>query len=202
MKNRKNIYIAVGIVLLLVLVAGAIIVLVQKDNKKTTTDDTAQIVDKNKHIGVAGVVTQKMVTDSFKGLAGDVSGPTQSGTLVAEPELEGETARYTLKTDKNGKSVYVDVNVLAFINKDELNKTNPFAGTSEEVISGVGDEARYFTPRATAADEQTAVIVVKDATSYKFSLMQNKNDGIDITQTAAKKALLELAKQANYSIKK
>ena len=184
-------------------IAGAIVFLVKSNIKSSQQSaDPSQIVDKNKHIGVAGVVTKGAVDKSFEGLAKDASGPKQSGTLVADANLEGETARYTLKTTKNNKTVYVDVNVLAYVNKEELDKTKPFAGTSKESIPGLGDEARYFTPRRTSADVQTAVIVVKDATSYKFSLTQNYNDGIDITETAAKKALLELAKQAKFTIKK
>lgn len=202
MKNRKSIYIAVGIILLLVVVAGAIVYLVQKMNSSgKQTDEVTQIVDKNKHIGVAGVVTKEAVNSAFEGLAKEASDPVQSGTLVADPNLNGETARYTLKTAKNGKKVYVDVNVLAYVNKEEMEKTKPFAGTGEEAIQGLGDEARYFTPRRTDAEQYAAIIVVKDATSYRFSLTQNHNDGIDITPTAARQALLKLAKEANYSVK-
>lgn len=204
MKNRKKVFIVVGIVLLVVITAAIAIAMVlgSRDQSGNQTDGETQIIDRDRHIGVVGVVTKEAVASAFEGLAGDVQNPTQSGTLVADEAMLGETARFMLKTAKNGHDVYVDVNALAFDNKEELESANTFAGTSEETIDGLGDEARYFTPRRTDAEQQVAVIVLKDNTSYKFSLVQNHNDGIDITQTAAKEALVALAREANFSVVK
>ena len=204
MKNRKKMYIIIGVVVAVALATAGIVyaVLQGRDNEPDNTSDTAQIVDPNRHIGVIGVVSREDVNAAFEGLAKDATEPEQSGTLIGEPTLEGESVHYNLTTDKNGYTVQVQVNALAFSSKSELEKATPFAGASEEVIDDLGDEARYFTPRRTDAEQQVAVIVVKDATSYKFSLVQNRNDGMDITETAAKQALLALARDAKLVINK
>lgn len=199
MNNRKKMYITIGIIIVLVVAAVVVTLLVrQKDNAKEQTNSPNQLIDTDKHIGVVGVVTKEKVTDSFKGLVANINGPEQSGSLVADPNLVGETARFTAETAKNNHKVYIDVNMLVFKDKQSLEKADTFAGTHEEKIDGLGDEARYYTPRSVGADHQIAVIVVKGVTSYKFSLTQSYNDGIDITRTAAEKALVALARKATF----
>ncbi|MGO3702116.1 MAG: hypothetical protein ACTJG2_02935 [Candidatus Saccharimonadales bacterium] len=203
MNNRKRIYITIGAVVLIVIIAVVAFVLIQqRKSGNEQTGEITQLVDENKHIGVVGVATKGKVTEAFSGLVKDISDPKQSGTLVADKNLDGESVQYTAKTVKNDHQITININVLAYTDKEALEKADPFAGTTDETIDDLGDEARYYLPRATAADQEVAVIVVKDATVYKFSLVQNHNDGIDITRTAAQQALVKLAKESTLAINK
>ena len=49
-----------------------------------------------------------------------------------------------------------------------------------------------------AADWRAALMVIKGKSIYVFTLLQNYNEGIGITETAAKEALIKLAKQAKF----
>ena len=74
MKNRKKMYIIIGVVVAVVLATAGIVyaVLQGRDNEAGNTSDTAQIVDPNRHIGVIGVTDAEFDPDlldvSFNGV--------------------------------------------------------------------------------------------------------------------------------------
>lgn len=198
-KRQGKIFIVIGIVALLLLIGWAAASIIQKQKSKNQVAQTdARLIDKNKTIGADKIISSRQVVEAFKGLGKDVHGPHKSGVLVAEKNSQGEAVTYPMKTVKKNVTATLHVNKFIYTDTETLKKNLPFEESRGEAVEGVGDMARYMFIRPVAADWQAVVMVVKDKTLYTFTLIQNYNEGIGITETAAKQALVSLAKNANY----
>lgn len=198
-KRQGKIFIVVGIVLLLALISWAAILLVNKYNtKKSDTVEDNRIIDRSKTIGADKIVSSRQVTAAFEGLAKDITGPQKSGVLVADKNSEGEAVLYSMNMLKKEAPATLQVNKFVYKDAEAVKSNLPFEESRGEAVDGIGDMARFFKFRPVAADWQAVVMVIKGNTIYTFTLIQNHNKGIGITDTAAKQALISLAKDANY----
>lgn len=194
MDNRKKVIILA--VVSIVAVAAIAIIATSMFVKNRQSSDIPT-VDQEKHTGIAQALTVSQVNDALGDLGKGAKEPELSGTLNTE-QLRGETASYKFTT-LNGKTARVDVEVRIFSNAEAMKRSEPFKETENEKIEGTGaDEARYFIPRSFSADEQVAVIATKGNKTFKFSVMQDANEGIDINQMAGKKIVYRLAQAAKY----
>lgn len=195
MDNRKKIGILVVAAVVALVVIGLIVASMLTGSKSVANQ--ALSVDADKHTGVERLLSVKQVNEALGDLGKDAKEPKLSGT-VNTSEFRGETASYEFKTPKD-KTAIVDVETRIFPNPKAMKEREPFKETEESLVEGVAaDEARYFVPRAYSADHQVALIATKDNKIFKFSVMQNANQGIDINQQAAKRIVLRLAKAADF----
>lgn len=195
MDNRKKIVILAIAGVAALVVIGLIVASMLTGGRNDA--DQPLSVDTNKHTGVANILSVKQVNEALGDLGKDAKEPKLSGTVNTE-ELHGETASYEFTTLKD-KAAIVDVETRIFPNPKAMKESEPFKETEETKVEGVAaDEARYFVPRAYSADHQVALIATKDNKIFKFSVMQDANQGIDINQRAAKRIVLRLAQAAKF----
>ncbi len=199
MKVQGKIFIVVSIILLLILISWAIIKLAGQNKTKSgekTQDE--RVFNRSVTIGADKIVTEKQVKDSFKDLAKDFSKPEVSGVLVAQKDSLGEGVKYGMTMTKNNVAASIHINKFTYEKEEDLKKNTPIVEGQGTSIKDLGDSARFYMFAPVAADWRAALMVVKGKSIYVFTLLQNYNEGIGITETAAKEALIKLAKQAKF----
>lgn len=199
MKVQGKIFIVVSIILLLILISWAIIKLAGQNKTKSgekTQDE--RVFNRSVTIGADKIVTEKQVKDSFKDLAKDFSKPEVSGVLVAQKDSLGEGVKYGMTMTKNNVAASIHINKFTYEKEEDLKKNIPIVEGQGASIKDLGDSARFYMFAPVAADWRAALMVVKGKSIYVFTLLQNYNEGIGITETAAKEALIKLAKQAKF----
>lgn len=199
MKVQGKIFIVVSIILLLILISWAIIKLAGQNKTKSgekTQDE--RVFNRSVTIGADKIVTEKQVKDSFKDLARDFSKPEVSGVLVAQKDSLGEGVKYGMTMTKNNVAASIHINKFTYEKEEDLKKNIPIIEGQGTSIKDLGDSARFYMFAPVAADWRAALMVIKGKSIYVFTLLQNYNEGIGITETAAKEALIKLAKQAKF----
>lgn len=199
MKVQGKIFIVVSIILLLILISWAIIKLAGQNKTKSgekTQDE--RVFNRSVTIGADKIVTENQVKDSFKGLAKDFSKPEISGVLVAQKDSLGEGVKYGMTMTKNNVAASIHINKFTYEKEEDLKKNIPIVEGQGTSIKDLGDSARFYMFAPVAADWRAALMVIKGKSIYVFTLLQNYNEGIGITETAAKEALIKLAKQAKF----
>lgn len=199
MKVQGKIFIVVSIILLLILISWAIIKLAGQNKTKSgekTQDE--RVFNRSVTIGADKIVTEKQVKDSFKDLAKDFSKPEVSGVLVAQKDSLGEGVKYGMTMTKNNVAASIHINKFTYEKEEDLKKNIPIIEGQGTSIKDLGDSARFYMFAPIAADWRAALMVIKGKSIYVFTLLQNYNEGIGITETAAKEALIKLAKQAKF----
>ena len=199
MKVQGKIFIVVSIILLLILISWAIIKLAGQNKTKSgekTQDE--RVFNRSVTIGADKIVTEKQVKDSFKDLAKDFSRPEVSGVLVAQKDSLGEGVKYGMTMTKNNVAASIHINKFTYEKEEDLKKNIPIVEGQGTSVKDLGDSARFYMFAPVAADWRAALMVVKGKSIYVFTLLQNYNEGIGITETAAKEALIKLAKQAKF----
>lgn len=199
MKVQGKIFIVVSIILLLILISWAIIKLAGQNKTKSgekTQDE--RIFNRSVTIGADKIVTEKQVKDSFKDLAKDFSKPEVSGVLVAQKDSLGEGVKYGMTMIKNNVAASIHINKFTYEKEEDLKKNIPIIEGQGTSVKDLGDSARFYMFAPVAADWRAALMVIKGKSIYVFTLLQNYNEGIGITETAAKEALIKLAKQAKF----
>ena len=199
MKVQGKIFIVVSIILLLILISWAIIKLAGQNKTKSgekTQDE--RVFNRSVTIGADKIVTEKQVKDSFKDLAKDFSKPEVSGVLVAQKDSLGEGVKYGMTMTKNNVAASIHINKFTYEKEEDLKKNIPIIEGQGTSIKYLGDSARFYMFAPVAADWRAALMVIKGKSIYVFTLLQNYNEGIGITETAAKEALIKLAKQAKF----
>jgi len=199
MKVQGKIFIVVSIILLLILISWAIIKLAGQNKTKSgekTQDE--RVFNRSVTIGADKIVTEKQVKDSFKDLAKDFSKPEVSGVLVAQKDSLGEGVKYGMTMTKNNVAASIHINKFTYEKEEDLKKNIPIVEGQGSSIKDLGDSARFYMFAPVAADWRAALMVIKGKSIYVFTLLQNYNEGIGITETAAKEALIKLAKQAKF----
>lgn len=199
MKVQGKIFIVVSIILLLILISWAIIKLAGQNKTKSgekTQDE--RVFNRSVTIGANKIVTEKQVKDSFKDLAKDFSKPEVSGVLVAQKDSLGEGVKYGMTMTKNNVAASIHINKFTYEKEEDLKKNIPIIEGQGTSIKDLGDSARFYMFAPVAADWRAALMVIKGKSIYVFTLLQNYNEGIGITETAAKEALIKLAKQAKF----
>ena len=199
MKVQGKIFIVVSIILLLILISWAIIKLAGQNKTKSgekTQDE--RVFNRSVTIGADKIVTEKQVKDSFKDLAKDFSKPEVSGVLVAQKDSLGEGVKYGMTMTKNNVAASIHINKFTYEKEEDLKKNIPIVEGQGTSVKDLGDSARFYMFAPVAADWRAALMVVKGKSIYVFTLLQNYNEGIGITETAAKQALIKLAKQAKF----
>jgi hypothetical protein len=199
MKVQGKIFIVVSIILLLILISWAIIKLAGQNKTKSgekTQDE--RVFNRSVTIGADKIVTEKQVKDSFKDLAKDFSKPEVSGVLVAQKDSLGEGVKYGMTMTKNNVAASIHINKFTYEKEEDLKKNIPIVEGQGTSIKDLGDSARFYMFAPVAADWRAALMVIKGKSIYVFTLLQNYNEGIGITETAAKEALIKLAKQAKF----
>lgn len=199
MKVQGKIFIVVSIILLLILISWAIIKLAGQNKTKSgekTQDE--RVFNRSVTIGADKIVTEKQVKDSFKDLAKDFSKPEVSGVLVAQKDSLGEGVKYGMTMTKNNVAASIHINKFTYEKEEDLKKNIPIVEGQGASIKDLGDSARFYMFSPVAADWRAALMVIKGKSIYVFTLLQNYNEGIGITETAAKEALIKLAKQAKF----
>ncbi|MBB1565469.1 MAG: hypothetical protein ACFNUB_03615 [Candidatus Saccharibacteria bacterium] len=199
MKVQGKIFIVVSIILLLILISWAIIKLAGQNKTKSgekTQDE--RVFNRSVTIGADKIVTEKQVKDSFKDLAKDFSKPEVSGVLVAQKDSLGEGVKYGMTMTKNNVAASIHINKFTYEKEEDLKKNIPIIEGQGTSIKDLGDSARFYMFAPVAADWRAALMVIKGKSIYVFTLLQNYNEGIGITETAAKEALIKLAKQAKF----
>lgn len=199
MKVQGKIFIVVSIILLLILISWAIIKLAGQNKTKSgekTQDE--RVFNRSVTIGADKIVTEKQVKDSFKDLAKDFSKPEVSGVLVAQKDSLGEGVKYGMTMTKNNVAASIHINKFTYEKEEDLKKNIPIVEGQGASIKDLGDSARFYMFAPVAADWRAALMVMKGKSIYVFTLLQNYNEGIGITETAAKEALIKLAKQAKF----
>ena len=199
MKVQGKIFIVVSIILLLILISWAIIKLAGQNKTKSgekTQDE--RVFNRSVTIGADKIVTEKQVKDSFKDLAKDFSKPEVSGVLVAQKDSLGEGVKYGMTMTKNNVAASIHINKFTYEKEEDLKKNIPILEGQGTSIKDLGDSARFYMFAPVAADWRAALMVIKGKSIYVFTLLQNYNEGIGITETAAKEALIKLAKQAKF----
>lgn len=199
MKVQGKIFIVVSIILLLILISWAIIKLAGQNKTKSgekTQDE--RVFNRSITIGADKIVTENQVKDSFKGLAKDFSKPEVSGVLVAQKDSLGEGVKYGMTMTKNNVAASIHINKFTYEKEEDLKKNTPIVEGQGTSIKDLGDSARFYMFAPVAADWRAALMVIKGKSIYVFTLLQNYNEGIGITETAAKEALIKLAKQAKF----
>ena len=199
MKVQGKIFIVVSIILLLILISWAIIKLAGQNKTKSgekTQDE--RVFNRSVTIGADKIVTEKQVKDSFKDLAKDFSKPEVSGVLVAQKDSLGEGVKYGMTMTKNNVAASIHINKFTYEKEEDLKKNLPIVEGQGASIKDLGDSARFYMFAPVAADWRAALMVIKGKSIYVFTLLQNYNEGIGITETAAKEALIKLAKQAKF----
>lgn len=191
--NKKIVAI---VVLTLVILVGAatILYVIMNDRSRVDRQNDSNIgVNKEEHIGVAKVVTKQNIAAAFGG-ATKVSDAEQSGTVTIDTQ-KMETATYKVQTTKG--EVTFEVNAISYESKDALQASGPFVGAEQVKVDGVGEEAHYFIPfgQNMLKEQQVSLLTIKDATSYKFAIVQNSDD-VKYSADEAKPILLEVAKKA------
>ena len=195
MKVQGKIFIVVSIILLLILISWAIIKLAGQNKTKSgekTQDE--RVFNRSVTIGADKIVTEKQVKDSFKDLAKDFSKPEVSGVLVAQKDSLGEGVKYGMTMTKNNVAASIHINKFTYEKEEDLKKNIPIIEGQGTSIKDLGDSARFYMFAPVAADWRAALMVIKGKSIYVFTLLQNYNEGIGITETAAKEALIKLAK--------
>ena len=199
MKVQGKIFIVVSIILLLILISWAIIKLAgQNKTKSGETTQDERVFNRSVTIGADKIVTEKQVKDSFKDLAKDFSKPEVSGVLVAQKDSLGEGVKYGMTMTKNNVAASIHINKFTYEKEEDLKKNIPIVEGQGTSIKDLGDSARFYMFAPVAADWRAALMVIKGKSIYVFTLLQNYNEGIGITETAAKEALIKLAKQAKF----
>ena len=199
MKVQGKIFIVVSIILLLILISWAIIKLAGQNKTKSgekTQDE--RVFNRSVTIGADKIVTEKQVKDSFKDFAKDFSKPEVSGVLVAQKDSLGEGVKYGMTMTKNNVAASIHINKFTYEKEEDLKKNIPIIEGQGTSIKDLGDSARFYMFAPVAADWRAALMVIKGKSIYVFTLLQNYNEGIGITETAAKEALIKLAKQAKF----
>lgn len=199
MKVQGKIFIVVSIILLLILISWAIIKLAGQNKTKSgekTQDE--RVFNRSVTIGADKIVTEKQVKDSFKDLAKNFSKPEVSGVLVAQKDSLGEGVKYGMTMTKNNVAASIHINKFTYEKEEDLKKNIPIVEGQGSSIKDLGDSARFYMFAPVAADWRAALMVIKGKSIYVFTLLQNYNEGIGITETAAKEALIKLAKQAKF----
>ena len=199
MKVQGKIFIVVSIILLLILISWAIIKLAGQNKTKSgekTQDE--RVFNRSVTIGADKIVTEKQVKDSFKDLAKDFSKPEVSGVLVAQKDSLGEGVKYGMTMTKNNVAASIHINKFTYEKEEDLKKNIPIVEGQGTSMKDLGDSARFYMFAPVAADWRAALMVIKGKSIYVFTLLQNYNEGIGITETAAKEALIKLAKQAKF----
>ena len=199
MKVQGKIFIVVSIILLLILISWAIIKLAGQNKTKSgekTQDE--RVFNRSVTIGADKIVTENQVKDSFKDLAKDFSKPQVSGVLVAQKDSLGEGVKYGMTMTKNNVAASIHINKFTYEKEEDLKKNIPIVEGQGTSIKALGDSARFYMFAPVAADWRAALMVIKGKSIYVFTLLQNYNEGIGITETAAKEALIKLAKQAKF----
>lgn len=199
MKVQGKIFIVVSIILLLILISWAIIKLAGQNKTKSgekTQDE--RVFNRSVTIGADKIVTEKQVKDSFKDLAKNFSKPEVSGVLVAQKDSLGEGVKYGMTMTKNNVAASIHINKFIYEKEEDLKKNIPIIEGQGTSIKDLGDSARFYMFAPVAADWRAALMVIKGKSIYVFTLLQNYNEGIGITETAAKEALIKLAKQAKF----
>ena len=199
MKVQGKIFIVVSIILLLILISWAIIKLAGQNKTKSgekTQDE--RVFNRSVTIGADKIVTEKQVKDSFKDIAKDFSKPEVSGVLVAQKDSLGEGVKYGMTMTKNNVAASIHINKFTYEKEEDLKKNIPIVEGQGASIKDLGDSARFYMFAPVAADWRAALMVIKGKSIYVFTLLQNYNEGIGITETAAKEALIKLAKQAKF----
>ena len=199
MKVQGKIFIVVSIILLLILISWAIIKLAGQNKTKSgekTQDE--RVFNRSVTIGADKIVTEKQVKDSFKDLAKDFSKPEVSGVLVAQKDSLGEGVKYGMTMTKNNVAASIHINKFTYEKEEDLKKNIPIVEGQGTSVKDLGDSARFYMFAPVAADWRAALMVVKGKSIYVFTHLQNYNEGIGITETAAKQALIKLAKQAKF----
>ena len=199
MKVQGKIFIVVSIILLLILISWAIIKLAGQNKTKSgekTQDE--RVFNRSVTIGADKIVTEKQVKDSFKDLAKDFSKPEVSGVLVAQKDSLGEGVKYGMTMTKNNVAASIHINKFTYEKEEDLKKNIPIIEGQGTSIKDLGDSARFYMFAPVAADWRAALMVIKGKSIYVFTLLQNYNEGIGITETAAREALIKLAKQAKF----
>ena len=199
MKVQGKIFIVVSIILLLILISWAIIKLAGQNKTKSgekTQDE--RVFNRSVTIGADKIVTEKQVKDSFKDLAKDFSKPEVSGVLVAQKDSLGEGVKYGMTMTKNNVAASIHINKFTYEKEEDLKKNIPIIEGQGTSIKDLGDSARFYMFAPVAADWRAALMVIKGKSIYVFTLLQNYNEGIGITETAAKEALIKLAKQDKF----
>lgn len=199
MKVQGKIFIVVSIILLLILISWAIIKLAGQNKTKSgekTQDE--RVFNRSVTIGADKIVTENQVKDSFKDLAKDFSKPEVSGVLVAQKDSLGEGVKYGMTMTKNNVAASIHINKFTYEKEEDLKKNIPIIEGQGTSIKDLGDSARFYMFAPVAADWRAALMVIKGKSIYVFTLLQNYNEGIGITETAAKEALIKLAKQAKF----
>lgn len=199
MKVQGKIFIVVSIILLLILISWAIIKLAGQNKTKSgekTQDE--RVFNRSVTIGANKIVTEKQVKDSFKDLAKDFSKPEVSGVLVAQKDSLGEGVKYGMTMTKNNVAASIHINKFTYEKEEDLKKNIPIVEGQGTSVKDLGDSARFYMFAPVAADWRAALMVIKGKSIYVFTLLQNYNEGIGITETAAKEALIKLAKQAKF----
>ena len=199
MKVQGKIFIVVSIILLLILISWAIIKLAGQNKTKSgekTQDE--RVFNRSVTIGADKIVTEKQVKDSFKDLAKNFSKPEVSGVLVAQKDSLGEGVKYGMTMTKNNVAASIHINKFTYEKEEDLKKNIPIIEGQGTSIKDLGNSARFYMFAPVAADWRAALMVIKGKSIYVFTLLQNYNEGIGITETAAKEALIKLAKQAKF----
>lgn len=199
MKVQGKIFIVVSIILLLILISWAIIKLAGQNKTKSgekTQDE--RVFNRSVTIGADKIVTEKQVKDSFKDLAKNFSKPEVSGVLVAQKDSLGEGVKYGMTMTKNNVAASIHINKFTYEKEEDLKKNIPIVEGQGTSVKDLGDSARFYMFAPVAADWRAALMVIKGKSIYVFTLLQNYNEGIGITETAAKEALIKLAKQAKF----
>ena len=202
--SGRNVLLQLGqvssfIILLLILISWAIIKLAGQNKTKSgekTQDE--RVFNRSVTIGADKIVTEKQVKDSFKDLAKNFSKPEVSGVLVAQKDSLGEGVKYGMTMTKNNVAASIHINKFTYEKEEDLKKNIPIIEGQGTSIKDLGDSARFYMFAPVAADWRAALMVIKGKSIYVFTLLQNYNEGIGITETAAKEALIKLAKQAKF----
>lgn len=200
--NKKTKIIIIVSLLMLILGISVIVWLVAAHQTKQEAKEKIgieKVLDKDRTLGAKDVVKKSDVEKAFKGLAKNVKDGEVSGVLN-ENAFKGrnsETYSFKMTSVRNEQPVIFDVNVVEYDNPEVLSASNPFIGTEDEQIDGVGERARYYIPNDVKMSvKQIGIIAVIQKVSYKFSI-EEPSDNPPISEKAAKRAILEIAKKAN-----
>ena len=198
MKVQGKIFIVISIVLVLILIGWAVVKLMNQNKQDDNQTQDNRVFDKSITIGADKVVTTDQIRESFKDIAKDVGNAEASGVLVAQKGSLGEGVKYNMTMTKNNAPASVHVNKFTYDDEANLKKSLPISEEQGDKVEGIGSNARFYAFAPVAADWRATLMVVQDKSVYTFTLLQNYNEGIGITETAAKEALINLAKQAKF----
>ena len=202
MKLQGKIFIVAGIVIVLILIGWSIVTLMNQGKKNDSNNETQNsIIDTAATIGAKEVVSRENIEESFKDLAKEIGQAEDSGVMVSDRALLAESVKFAMKMTKNDMPADLYASKFTYNDKEVLNQNHPITNEQADKVEGLGEVAKFYAFAPVSADWRAVLMVVKDKTIYTFTLIQNYEKGIGITETAAKEALVNLAGKAKFEDK-